>query len=367
MFCYRSPIASQPQDADSRQLPRLKMLRELTDRAVLDDVFAHGRVTRVDLSDRTGISRPTISESVRRLEATGVLTATGSRETGQRGRIATFYELAADTGYVIALELNQFGVHAAAHDLRQTELAERRPEPGDIADLVDAVRTTISGIKAPGPLRAVAVSVANPVDPASRQVIPLPGSPFPEGFVRLDDVIDAPLLVDNDVNWAALAERRAGAGREAASFAYVHVGAGIGMSLCLGDQLVRGAHGLAGEIGYLKVGDADLTLTDALLRQGFGTPPAIDVRTVLAGNRKREFGTIVGRAVASACTVFDPELVLFGGPLGGHPEILPHIRVALDSATPAPVSVAAGEFGDAAPMRGALAWAVDHGRAQLLS
>jgi predicted NBD/HSP70 family sugar kinase len=345
-------------------LPRLKMLRELTDRAVLDDVFSHGRVTRVELSDRTGISRPTISESVRRLEAAGLLTATGSRETGQRGRIATFYELGADTGYVIALELNQFGVHAMACDLRQTALAERRAELG--GDLSAKVRAAIAGVEAPGPLRAVAISVANPVDPATREVIPLPGSPFPEGFIRLDDVIDAPLMVDNDVNWAALAERRAGAARRASSFAYVHVGAGIGMSLYLGDQLVRGAHGLAGEIGYLKVGDSDVTLTDALLRQGFGTPPAIDVPTVLAGD-KRGFGTVIGRAVASACTVFDPELVLFGGPLGGHPEILPHIRAALDGATPAPVRVEAGEFGDAAPLRGALAWAVDHGRGQLLA
>ena len=343
------------------------MLRELTDRAVLADVFAHGRVTRVDLADRTGISRPTISESVRRLEAAGLLAATGARETGQRGRVATYYELGADTGHVIALELNQFGVHAVAYDLRQTELAERRAEPGDIADLVDVVRTTIAGLKAPGPLRAVAVSVANPVDPATREVIPLPGSPFPEGFVRLDGVVEATLVMDNDVNWAALAERRAGAAKEATSFAYVHVGAGIGMSLYLGDQLVRGAHGLAGEIGYLKIGDDGVTLTDALLRQGFGTPPAIDVPIVLAGDHKREFGAAIGRAVASACTVFDPELVLFGGPLGGHPEILPHIRAALDGATPAPVRVAAGEFGDAAPMRGALAWAVERGRDELLA
>lgn len=341
------------------------MLRELTDRAVLADVFTHGRVTRVDLADRTGISRPTISESVRRLETAGVLTATGARETGQRGRIATFYELGGDTGHVIALELNQFGVHAMAYDLRQTEIAERRAEPGDIADLVDVVRATIAGIKAPGPLRAVAVSVANPVDPATREVVPLSGSPFPEGFVRLAGVVDVPLVMDNDVNWAALAERRAGAAAEAESFAYVHVGAGIGMSLCLGDQLVRGAHGLAGEIGYLKDDDG-VTLTDALLRQGFGTPPAIDVPTVLAGD-KRAFGAAIGRAVASACTVFDPELVLFGGPLGGHPEILPHIRAALDGATPAPVRVAAGEFGDAAPMRGAVAWAVERGRDELLA
>ncbi len=47
----------------------------------------------------------------------------------------------------------------------------------------------------------------------------------------------------SDVNWAALAERRLGAGTHAASFVYLHIGAGLGMGLYIGDQLVRGAHG----------------------------------------------------------------------------------------------------------------------------
>ena len=66
----------------------------------------------------------------------------------------------------------------------------------------------------------------------------------------------APVLVDNDVNLAALAEHRAGnaAGRLASP--YVYVGAGRGLGLYIGDQLIRGAHGLAGEIGFLPASTA---------------------------------------------------------------------------------------------------------------
>lgn len=50
-----------------RELPRLGLLREMTNGAVLEQVFARGRVTRAELSALTGISEPTISQSVRRL------------------------------------------------------------------------------------------------------------------------------------------------------------------------------------------------------------------------------------------------------------------------------------------------------------
>lgn len=49
-----------------------------------------------------------------------------------------------------------------------------------------------------------------------------------------------------------MAERWHGAAREADSFAYVFIGAGMGMGLILGDQLIQGARGVAGEIGYLS-------------------------------------------------------------------------------------------------------------------
>src|ERR1700678_344356 len=85
-------------------LPRLAMLREITDRAVLDKVFHQFRVTRVGLASATGISKPTIWESVRRLVGAGILCAAGSLETGKRGRAATFFELTHTAGWVLALD-----------------------------------------------------------------------------------------------------------------------------------------------------------------------------------------------------------------------------------------------------------------------
>lgn len=369
-----------------RPLPRLAMLRDLTDRAVLDRVFAEGRTTRAELAARTGISKPTISESVRRLEAAGLLRATGSDQTGRRGRVATFYELATDAGYVLAVTVDQAGVHTLTTDLTDEPITEHRHaagRPGDRAALTDALRDAVRAalVTGRGPLRAVALSVANPVDPATREVIALPESPFPEGGVRpreiLADLVTAPVLVDNDVNFAALTERRIGAARGVDSFAYVYVGAGLGMSLYVGDRLIRGAHGLAGEIGYLTT-DPPHRLAGIIARQGFGRPdaPSLDVAATLAvldraGDASARdavtaLGRAIGQAVAAVCTIVDPELVLLGGPVGRRAELLEPVRSAVAESAPATARIELGEITESAALRGARLSAVDTGRLGLV-
>jgi predicted NBD/HSP70 family sugar kinase len=400
-----APARAVPAQAVPAQaaMPRLGLLREMTDRAVLDRIFATGRTTRAELASHTGISKPTISESVRRLTSAGVLRDSGTDLTGRRGRVATFYEVAPDAGYVLAVEVDQRGIHTLAANLVGDTVDERRHHavhPGDQAALTaalrDTVREAVAAAVAHGPLRAVAVSVANPVDPVTREVIALPDSPFPEGRVPVREILvqgaggvpaGTPLLVDNDVNFSALAERRSGAASTAESFVYLYFGAGLGMSFYLGDQLVRGAHGLAGEIGYLGAGlGADLAaspvgLAAAIAGLGFGRPdgPALDVDAILrvldlaaAGDADaratvRSLGAAIARAVAAACAIVDPELVVLGGPVGAHPGLLEPIRSTVVGSGLAPVRIEPGAVTEFAPLRGALVSALDTARAGLRS
>nr|WP_239579357.1 ROK family transcriptional regulator [Microlunatus panaciterrae] len=369
-------------------------MREITDGTVLDEVFRRGRVTRAELATSTGISKPTISESVRRLQEAGLLRESGTR-TGRRGRVASFYELDLRAGWVLALEVSQAGLHSSAADLAGREFDSRWEPPvrsGDTDALIQSLRRTArqvleTGRRLHGELRAVSLSVANPVDPTSREIIALPNSPFPEGLVRphqiLADLLEAPLLIDNDVNFAALAERRSGAAREASSFAYLHVGAGLGMAYFLQDQLLRGAHGLAGEIGYLPIRSVDgrrASLAVTLARQGFGRPdaPSIDVVRVtdmieaaVAGEMPARtalalFADTLAQAIAAICAVNDPELVILDGPIGNHPALQQRVRDSLTEITTLPVRVEGGQV-DRAALRGAVHLAVDTGRSALLT
>jgi predicted NBD/HSP70 family sugar kinase len=382
-------------ETSDRPRPRLAMLREITDRSVLDEVFRHRQVTRAELAIATGISKPTIWESVRRLEKAGLLCAMGNQATGRRGREATFYELAQSAGWVLALAVNQEGVQGRAADMAGCPFGEDQlppVAPGDASALIRAIRRTVRRAlgagSGRGTLQAVALSVANPVHPGTREIIPLPGSPFPEGMLLpaeiLAGLVEAPLLVDNDVNLAAMAERHSGAARDVASFAYIYIGAGLGLGLYIDDQLIRGAHGLAGEIGYLSASlrsDEHLTLAEAIARQGFGRSdaPSIDVAAVLdaigaaeAGDPTamgaiRQLGASIGHAIVATCAIVDPELVLLGGPIGSQPALLESARATVTRLSPGRVRIATGSAEGSAPLRGALHLALDHGRRRMLT
>ncbi len=75
-----------------------------------------------------------------------------------------------------------------------------------------------------------------------------------ELVLALDERLGHAIVVDNDVNVAALAEHRHGHGRSVMDLAFVAVGTGIGMGLIVGGSIVRGSRGAAGEIGKLPFG-----------------------------------------------------------------------------------------------------------------
>jgi predicted NBD/HSP70 family sugar kinase len=370
--------------------------RDRTEQGILDVVFAEGGpVTRVDIAARTGLSKPTVNAAVRRLERAGLLAAAGL-QTGRQGRIATFFEIAATAGAVVAVELNPSVIRVAVSDLlgREVTRQEFAPprSPDDVAHRLHQVVVEAGDRTQRGntPLRAVAISVAKPVDPRTLAVIELPDTPYPEGLIQPAEIlasrIAAPLLVDNDVNLAALGERYSGVAADVANFAFLYVGAGLGMSLVVDGELVRGSRGLAGEIGYLP-SRADATgerhgLARAVSGLGLGprrrdawfADTVAEARTLLraaeAGDRTAlnavaEAGRALGEAATAICSIIDPELIVLGGPVGTDPLLLSEIERTLSALAPAPTPVVASSLGDSAPLQGALELARRHARENL--
>jgi predicted NBD/HSP70 family sugar kinase len=162
----------------------------------------------------------------------------------------------------------------------------------------------------------------------------LPGWPEVGARVRVETALGLDVVIDNDVNLAAVAERAAGATTEASSFALLWMGDGLGVSIDLGGSLHRGAAGLAGEIGYLSVPrdaaslDPDaLDLTDliggpavaAIARAHGARGRTLDELLVgLAGNRAAldDIAPRIALGVIPVLAVLDPEVVVLGGPTG---------------------------------------------------
>ncbi|NEB76793.1 winged helix-turn-helix domain-containing protein, partial [Streptomyces sp. SID14478] len=95
--------------------PSLEMLRALTDENVLRALMSESRLTRAEISARTGISKPTISDSVQRLSAAGCVEDTGERTTG-RGRAGSYYALAPGLGAALVAGVTQHRVTAETVD-----------------------------------------------------------------------------------------------------------------------------------------------------------------------------------------------------------------------------------------------------------
>src|SRR3954464_1585197 len=327
--------------------PSLDLLRSLTDEHVMRALMEEGRLTRAQLAARTGISKPTISESVRRLVDAELVRDTGERTTGP-GRIGTYYALSNTLGCVLVASVAPEGIVAETVDAHGTvvsrsEIGVARPaRTGQVARrLREAAWTALAVHNRPA--RLAVVSAADPVDRTSGRLVHLPDAPFLVGELSPADVlrplVDGPVLVDNDVNWAARAEREARSGEAVDDFAYLYLGEGLGAAVVSDGQVRRGSHGLTGEIAHLVVtGPAGraIRFTDVFAELGLrrSGSTAIDVPALLeatsqgagAESRRAALAAAVRDVLAALVALCDPDLVIIGGPWGSDGGVLTAIE-----------------------------------------
>jgi len=210
--------------------------------------------------------------------------------------------------------------------------AGRVPTPhGDDADalfgalvaLIDGVLADEHGAVLSGANVVVCgVGCGGPMDPGRGTVSPL-NIPAWRDFPlrgRLEEATGLVVALDNDAKALALAEGWTGAARQRRDFLAMVVSTGVGGGVVVDNRLLDGASGNAGHIGHVIVEpDGRLCACGArgcLEAEASGTailaitgkppadaPPDVVVRT----------GRLVGRAVASAVSLLDVELIVVGG------------------------------------------------------
>jgi predicted NBD/HSP70 family sugar kinase len=406
-----------PQDGTSAALGQTSLLemaprrpnplRALGEHEVLEVIFERGPVTRPQIAERTRLSKATVSAVVARLERAGMIHARGPLH-GRRGRSPVTYAVRDTAGFVLGIDIGAARVRAAAADIFGEVIAldEQPTSPqGDrgisrqVADLAtrvaDRARSTHE--------RLLTIGIAAPgvVDQASRRVTSLAYNVSPDGVLDPQRAIRSrfavPVLIDNDVNLAAVAESWRGAARGIPSFALIWVGAGVGLGLVIDGELVRGAHGAAGEIGYLpsssdpfderhrlhggledEVGAAGILAAYATLSargapaRPAGAPESAQhvIARAGAGDEAAQVVTdnVVGRlasAIASVLAVIDPQLVLLSGEIGSQPTLLAPVRRAVAELVPLSAEIELSTLGKDAPLQGAMAIALREARMQL--
>jgi predicted NBD/HSP70 family sugar kinase len=394
------PLQSQPA-AGARGRPGTpSLLRELNDRAALDLLLRGGMLTRSAISEYTGVSKVTVSQMLTRLEERGLVTVVGE-QAGNRGPNAALYSVVPSSAYVAGLYMDFDLVSAEVADVTGRRVAAVSVDPNGADDPVELVRGVIERACASAGVdlaRLSALVIGSPgvVDPQTgdpQLAVNLPA--WHEGALdALRDVLHKPVVIENDVNLAAMAEWAAGAAVGADDFVLVWMGVGLGLATMLGGQLHRGAAGAAGEIGYLPVHGAPLhtdirhpasggfqslaggaAVRALAARHGFAAATAAEAvqAAAIAQDAGAPFlddlAQRVAVGVASVCVVLDPGLVVLGGEVGRAGGAALAARVAADVAAICPARprvVPTGVPGEPV-LRGAMLAAVDQARAALLA
>jgi predicted NBD/HSP70 family sugar kinase/biotin operon repressor len=370
--------------ADESARPRLEMLAALTDRHFLRVLAESDEpLSRAEIASRSGISKPAISDAAVRLERSGIILDAGVRG-GRRGGVATLYRINGLRGHSLAIGLQPDEVVVRARDLAGEVVYDRRePIARDLgtAALISVANQLIrdSTLSVATPLIATAVSVAVPVE-TTGETLRLPSSPFPSGqfdpLRELELAAETPAAIDNDVNWATMAERNLGAMTSCDDFVYIYCGAGLGAGIYSSGQLQRGSRGLAGEIGYLRSpGGSDapggLDLTETLAGLGWGNPEVygLDVERavkLLSENPLDEKTDaaldILATAIANMAILLNPRAIVLGGPLSAEPAFVDGLGIRLQRLTLDPPDVVTSTH---APLEGASFEAHRHAREAL--
>ncbi len=376
------------------------VMRVMNERAVFERIRLLGPVSRPQLADATGLSKPTISLALADLERCGLVRHVGQR-TGNSGRSALLYEMRPDAGWVVGVDVGRSWLRVALANLageivlrrqERSQSREARRLVAQIGDLVSALAVdagisyedvTYTVIGSPGVVDQGGGSI--------RLAPNLSGWSGPGVLDALRKRLGGSLAIENDINLAALGEQAHGLGRGVANFVFLSVGTGIGMGIVIDGQLYRGARGAAGEIGFLPLADADPNADEATKRmhgplesvasadavvataKRLGMPGRLTAKQVFEAARQKDKLAIaavrieadhLARAVAAVTSVLEPELVVLGGGIGRNGDLLIgqmekrlHKLLRLP---PPPLQVSA--LGDDAVVLGALAVALVRAR-----
>ncbi|MBO9451640.1 ROK family transcriptional regulator [Tropicibacter sp. R16_0] len=332
------------------------MQREYGRRALMSEIRKAGRIPRIELSERTGISRATVTTITAELLQHGLIEEV-AREDGstdsRRGRPRVDLKIRGAARLVAGVKISHLKLSLVLLDFegQQLECIERDLDQSVHAPDALAIRITQA-------VRELAETAGHTMEDVSGVGIGIAGVVDAEnGFVYWSPSLDTrnvefsqlasqhlglPAFVDNDANLVAFAEYSFGLARGVPDFLVVTIESGVGLGLMIDGELYRGTRGCGAEFGHTKVhlngalcrcgqrGCLEAYVADyALLREATLTSDAdtsadpshrIEALLNAARNGDPTARSVVDRAgqyfamgLANLANIFDPALIILAG------------------------------------------------------
>lgn len=318
---------------------------------LLRHVHVRGALSRAQLTSLMGLNRSTIKALVDELIESGLVTET-IPETGLRaGRPSHVVVPRTDTAYVLAANIGVDTVTVAAVGLGGIIHARREfrlPGPGVKPELVvkrlaDVLRRLQTQVPAGAWLAGVGIGMPGVVRQSDGFIELAPnllwrGVPFGELIARRLD-FGVPTRVGNDGDLGSFAEHVRGAGRGIDNLIYLSGEVGVGGGIIVDGRILTGAQGYAGELGHMIINPAgrqcrcgsrgcfetevgeEAVLVACGREAGGGRRAMLEVFAAANSGEKRALEGLhsiaiwVARGLASLVNIFNPEIVILGGPL----------------------------------------------------
>ncbi len=311
--------------------------------AILAHLGAHGPASRADLARALNVSPALMTSLTKDLISDGLLVEL-EHSPSQGGRPARMLGLASSAGRAIGVKV--VADHVAFVEVGIDGTVRRSAsEPFDasattmLASLADLLRRFIAG-GSNEPLLGIGVGVPGSVDRQGNGLVDsaqLGWQQVPIGST-LRREFSLPVLVENNVNALAVAERLYGVGRQHNNFLVVTIGTGVGAGIFVDGVVLRGTAGGAGEIGHIpieergpvcscgNVGCLEAFIGEAALVREARAAGVIGEASGMSALRAEadaanpaaaaifsQAGHRLGRAIAGVVHTLDPEIVIVLG------------------------------------------------------
>lgn len=240
----------------------LRLVRRRHEAVVLDLLAHSGPLSRRELVERTGLSRTTLLALVTDLLSRGALTEIPD-QPAQRGRGRPLQRVALNPrgGLWIGIDVGHGRVRMALANAAHEVITREQTQFSRSASVRTALRATVRLIDRVctthevtiGALRGIAaglVGIVEEVSPGGGHTLTREAKMFAQ---ELEERYSAPVVIDNNVHLATYAEAAWGAARGRSHVLYLRLSDGVGTGLVIGETLLRGAHGAAGETGHVTV------------------------------------------------------------------------------------------------------------------
>ena len=353
----------------------------MNQRAALDACYGLGDTfTLRDLVEATGLSRPTLTQSLRAMEQAGLMRSDTTRPASGLGRPMAVFHPVAEQHRQLVVIIGYDACDISMVDATGAVIVTHREAltPSPVDDIAAAVERAVAEGDSPVLGGVIAVmGIVKGENSVRSNRYPWLGDPSALAAIKapvLGRWPEADIVVRNDAKLAAgfLMEALAKSGHPARSAVVVHMTEAVGCGLVIAGEVLEGAHGAAGEIGLDPNGafsSAEIALREGGQRLGIeplevfaaagrNQPEALEVA--------REVGRLLALAIRSTTLALDPEVLVIGGPLSACGEPLRSVFVeALGEVSLTPPDVVLVASSGDAVHRGALLVASDRARSRL--